>query len=171
MTAGTAVLGRLAAGHAAGLFLAALVLGFVSSDVHAQTPKVTVESAEFLVSVGDGQGSARTIAADVVPFLPNRACFGWRLKLTDAPAVIRYREVLQLPRAPAFWSGENDEYSPHRFSADRTTAITEAFAPLDDGWIGNDWCIAEGDPLGPHSIEVFIGERLARRFEFEVREP
>ena len=76
-----------------------------------------------------------------------------------------------LPKAPVLWSGENEEYSPHRFSADRTTAIAEAFAPLDDGWIGNDWCIAEGDPLGPHSIEVFTEERLARRFEFEVREP
>lgn len=76
-----------------------------------------------------------------------------------------------LPKAPVLWSGENEEYSPHRFSADRTTAIAEAFALLGDGWIGNDWCIAEGDPLGPHSIEVFTEERLARRFEFEVREP
>ena len=76
-----------------------------------------------------------------------------------------------MPAAPAFWSGEDDEYSPHRYSADRTTATTEEFATLEDGWLSSSWCIAEGDPIGPHSIEVYIDERLARRFEFEVREP
>src|SRR3546814_8094596 len=33
----------------------------------------TVEAAEFVVSVGDGEGSERSIASTPVPYLPDRA--------------------------------------------------------------------------------------------------
>src|SRR3546814_16515545 len=95
----------------------------------------------------------------------------WRIRLAEAPPVVRVREVLKLPEAPAFWSGEDDPYSTHVFSADRTTATTEEYKAPEEGWISSDWCIAEGDPLGAHSIEVFIEDALARRFAFEVKRP
>src|SRR5690606_28457983 len=93
----------------------------------------TVEVAEFVVSVGDGEGSERSITSTLVPYLPDRACFGWRIRLAEAPPIVRLREVLRLPEAPLFWSGEDDQYSPHVFSADRTTATTETFAAPADG--------------------------------------
>jgi hypothetical protein len=129
----------------------------------------SVEAAEFVVSVGDGDGNERTVASNLVPYLPDRACFGWRIRLAEAPPLVRLREVLRLPKAPAFWSGEDDEYSTHIFSADRTTATTEEFKAPQDGWIESNWCIAEGDPTGPHSIEVFIEDDLVRHFDFEVK--
>jgi hypothetical protein len=132
---------------------------------------LAVETAEFLVVLTDGEGGRQAIASTLVPYLPNRACFGWRIRLAEAPAMVRLREVLQLPTAPAFWSGEDDAYSPHKYSADRTTATTEQFAAPKDGWIGSSWCIVEGDPVGAHSIEVFIDDRLIRHFDFEVKRP
>ncbi|GAB4361377.1 MAG: hypothetical protein Kow00114_15880 [Kiloniellaceae bacterium] len=135
----------------------------------ATGPAYTVEVAEFVVSVSDGEGNERSAVANVVPFLPERACFGWRLRLAGAPAVVRVREVLQLPEAPAFWSGEDDAYSTHTFSADRTTAITEEYKAPRDGWLESSWCIVEGDPAGPHSIDVYIDGSLARHFDFEVK--
>ena len=135
----------------------------------AAVPGYTVEAAEFVVSVSDGEGIERSAVANVVPFLPERACFGWRLRLAGAPPVVRVREVLQLPEAPAFWSGEDDAYSTHTFSADRTTAITEEYKAPRDGWLESSWCIVEGDPVGPHSIAVYIDGTLARHFDFEVR--
>jgi hypothetical protein len=131
----------------------------------------TVEVAEFVVSVGDTEGNDRTIVSDLVPYLPNRACFGWRIRLAEAPSLVRLREVLTLPQPPAFWSGEDDEYSPHVFSADRTTATTEKFEAPKDGWLESNWCIAEGDPTGPHSIDVFIEDEFVRHFDFEVKKP
>ena len=129
-----------------------------------------LETAEFVVSVSDGQGNSRSVISNVVPYLPERACFGWRIRLADRRALVRYREVLKLPQAPKFWSGENDAYSPHSFSADRTTATTEEFAAPDkEGWIASSWCIAAGDPTGPHSIDVFIDGQLAKHFDFEVK--
>ncbi|MGF1592060.1 MAG: hypothetical protein ACFCUW_02200 [Kiloniellaceae bacterium] len=130
-----------------------------------------VEAAEFVVSLDDGEGNERSVVSDLVPYLPNRACFGWRIRLADAPALVRVREVLKLPAAPDFWSGEDDQYSPHTYSADRTTATTEEFAAPKDGWLSNQWCIVEGDPTGAHFIEVFIEDELVRRFDFEVKKP
>ena len=130
-----------------------------------------VEAAEFIVSVSDGEGNERQIASTLVPYLPNSACFGWRIRLAGAPPVVRLREVLKLPEAPIFWSGEDDPYSPHVFSADRTTATTEEYRAPADGWIDNQWCIADGDPVGPHSIDVFVDGALLRHFDFEVKRP
>jgi hypothetical protein len=130
----------------------------------------TLAASEFLVSVSDGESTLRSIESDVVPYLPDRACFGWRLRFAEPPALARYREVLQLPAAPAFWSGEDDPYSPHRYSADRTTATTEEYAAPDvEGWIASTWCIAEGDPVGPHSVDVYIDGRHVEHFDFEVK--
>ncbi len=151
--------GRVVLALAAGLFWVAPAGAF------------SIESAVFVVSVSDGEGNARSIEADLVPYLPNRACFGWRLQLAAPPALVRYREVLKLPKAPVYWSGEHDAYSPHAYSADRTTATTEQFvAPDAEGWIASSWCIAEGDPVGPHSIDVYLDGAHVKRFDFEVKE-
>src|SRR3546814_11803475 len=117
----------------------------------ASTEGITVEAAEFIVSVGDGEGGERRIASTLVPYLPDQACFGWRIRLAEAPPVVRVREVLKLPEAPAFWSGEDDPYSTHVFSADRPTATTEASTAPAEGWISSDWCNAAGEPLGAQS--------------------
>src|SRR3546814_15931075 len=79
----------------------------------ASTEGITVEAAEFIVSVGDGEGGERRIASTLVPYLPDQACFGWRIRLAEAPPVVRVREVLKLPEAPAFSSGEDVPYSTH----------------------------------------------------------
>ncbi len=158
--------------RAASFVLAALAAGSLTVFPGAALGAgYTVDVAEFVVSVGDGEGNERLIASDLVPYLPNRACFGWRIRLAEAPTLVRVREVLQLPEAPAFWSGEGDEYSPHTFSADRRTATTEEYKAPVDGWLASQWCIVEGDPTGPHSIKVYIEGDLIGNFDFEVKKP
>ena len=149
---------------AAAVWLASLV------GQPAQAQGVVVERTEFFVSVIDGEGNQRSVEADVVPYLPNRSCFGWRARLAGSPGLVQYREVLQLPEAPAFWSGEEDAYSPHSYSADRKTATTEQFAAPDaEGWISSTWCVVEGDPTGPHAIDVYIDGRHINHFDFDVK--
>jgi len=152
------------------LVLLALAAG-VGPAAAASGTAFRVEAAEFIVSVGDAEGNERRIASTLVPYLPDQACFGWRIRLGDAPGVVRVREVLKLPAAPAIWSGEDDPYSPHTFTADRTTAITEEYQAPEDGWIESQWCIADGDPVGAHAIDVFVDDRLVRHFDFEVKLP
>src|SRR3546814_16324876 len=71
----------------------------------ASTEGITVEAAEFIVSVGDGEGGERRIASTLVPYLPDQACFGWRLRLAAAPPVGPVGAVLNLPTPPASSSG------------------------------------------------------------------
>src|SRR3546814_14139846 len=85
-------------------------------------PRSTRTDTLFPYTTRFRSGSERSIASTLVPYLPDRACFGWRIRLAEAPPVVRVREVLRLPEPPLFWSGEDDPYSPHVFSADRTTA-------------------------------------------------
>jgi len=160
---------RLRAAMAAAVLAAVLLCLAPLWSQPASAATYTVEVAEFVVSISDGEGNQRSAVGDVVPYLPNRACFGWRLRLAGAPAIVRVREVLQLPEAPAFWSGEDDAYSTHTFSADRTTAITEEYKAPQDGWLESSWCIVEGDPAGAHSIDVYIEDALVRHFDFEVK--
>lgn len=149
-----------------GSLLACLVLLLAPGAAAA----FSIATAEFVVLVSDGRGNQRSVVADVVPYLPERACFGWRVRLAEPPALVRYREVLQLPEAPEFWSDEGDAYSPHVFSADRTRATTEEFVvPDENGWVSNTWCIADGDPLGPHSIDLSVEGEAVKRFDFEVK--
>lgn len=156
-----------------GKALAAVAFGTLLAAAAGAGPAagagIRVEATEFIVSVGDGEGNERRIASTLVPYLPNQACFGWRIRLAEAPALVRIREVLKLPAAPAFWSGEDDPYSPHVFSADRTTATTEEYKAPQDGWIDGTWCIAEGDPVGAHTIDVFVEDAHAHHFAFEVK--
>lgn len=151
--------------------LGAALVVLASGGAGAAGDGYRVETAEFIVSLGDGEGNRSSIASTLVPYLPNQACFGWRIRLAEAPPVLRVREVLKLPAAPAFWSGEDDPYSTHVFSADRTTATTEEYQAPEEGWIASEWCIADGDPVGAHSIDVFIEGALVRRFDFEVKRP
>jgi hypothetical protein len=161
---------RMAARTRLGAAMAAAFLALTPLwSQQASAGPYTVEVAEFVVSISDGDGNQRSAVGDVVPYLPNRACFGWRLRLAETPAIVLVREVLQLPEAPAFWSGEHDAYSTHTFSADRTTAITEEYRAPQDGWLESSWCIVEGDPAGAHSIDVYIEDALIRHFDFEVK--
>src|SRR3546814_14102743 len=88
----------------------------------ASTEGITVEAAEFIVSVGDGEGGERRIASTLVPYLPDQACFGWRIRLDEAPPVVRVREVRNLPEATALWSGDADPTSTHAIPPQRTHA-------------------------------------------------
>src|SRR3546814_14323231 len=105
----------------------------------ARTEGITVEAAEFIVSVGDGEGGERRIASTLVPYLPDQACFGWRIRPAEAPPVVRVREVLKLPEAPAFWNGEDDPYSTHAFSSARPTPTTEDTQSSEERQLRRDW--------------------------------
>ena len=77
--------------------LAAFALALGPIPATGPAAAFSIEMAEFVVSVTDGRGNLRSVVADVVPYLPERACFGWRIRLAGAPALVKYREVLQLP--------------------------------------------------------------------------
>ena len=159
-------IGLLALVALAGLTALILATGFRP----AQSQTVSIEAAEFLVFLNDGQGNTQILQSDLVPLIPNLVCYGWRIRLAGAEGLVRFKEVFSLPTEPEVWGGENDEFSTSAIAKDRTTSVTERFAPLQDGWIDNSWCVADGDPKGWYSMEVHINGQFAKRFDFQVRD-
>lgn len=134
----------------------------------AQKQEFSVLDKVFWISLVDRQGNEFIYESNRVPLMPNRACYGWRIRLSEVKGVIRFKEIFSLPTQPDFWGGERNEYSPNTITKDRQTSVTEKFAAPDKGWISNSWCVAEGDPEGHYSMEVSINNKFIERFEFEV---
>ncbi|TFI57302.1 hypothetical protein E2493_15650 [Sphingomonas parva] len=122
-----------------------------------------VLEAEFYAF--DADDPDRAEATRIVPYVPETSCFGWEIRVPPADRTIRVREVLILPAPPRTW---NTDESITTISTDRRRAETELEQDLSEGMLSNDWCIADGDPLGRHRIEVYEGRRLLRRFDFQV---
>lgn len=101
----------------------------------------------------------------VVPYLPDAACYNWFAKLDAATkGEVTLVETLTLPEPLAAWKDYvNDPASPTQINADAQGAVTTlTTTPDGEGWVSHGWCVAEGDPLGPHNITVtFEGAEVA----------
>jgi hypothetical protein len=128
-----------------------------------------IEEAEFLVLIRGDNNDRRIFMSKIVPLVPDRVCYGWRIRLTGAKDIVKFKEVFSLPTEPRIWGGENDKYSTSSVEKNRKTTITEEFAPVRGGWISNMWCVANGDPEGQYSMDVHIDGVFLKRFDFELR--
>ena len=137
----------------------------------AQSQTISIETAEFLVFLYDSEDNEQFVfQSNLVPLIPDRVCYGWRIRLAGAEGLVRFKEVFSVPAEPESWGEENNEFNTTVIAKDRMTAVTEMFIPLQDDWIDNNWCIADGDAEGKHSMEVHINGQFAKRFDFQVRD-
>jgi hypothetical protein len=142
------------------------------------TPATAVEILAQRLEVGFSYaGYDERYDDPLVPLLPANACYTWHVQLaapdagTPAPATLVERLVLPVPLADwgtvATTPDDNVE-----ISADGTTAITSfAAAPDAEGWLSNGWCVAAGDPVGPHRFELELDGAPLTSFDFEVVAP
>ena len=141
-----------------------MLTGLALAFALAQALPVVVLKTEFIVfEQHDPEGTA--VSTRRVPYRPDSSCFAWILRVEPAPRRVAVREVFTLPAAPKSW-GVSAEST--QVSNDRRRAETDLDDDIADGMIGNEWCVAEGDPLGRYRIEVFEGARLLHRFDFAV---
>ncbi len=135
--------------------------------------QISIAEAAFVVTLDNDPDSRKAFSyqSNRVPFLPGQSCYGWRLRLSDAGKVVSFREVLTLPSDPAYWPDAPSEFDTTARFTDRTTTVTERYVAPEEGWIGNGWCVLEGDPKGAYSVEVSINGVFAQRFDFEVADP
>lgn len=137
----------------------------VASLVATVTPALaqTVVETDFIVTVTEASGEQSSLSTTTVP-LRNGACYDWRIRFDKTKGDITVTEAFTLPSAPASWGTlENTTISQDGRTAISTTVLTPT-----DGWIGNGWCAAKGDPVGDHLIEVWLGDELLGSFPFVV---
>lgn len=121
--------------------------------------------AEFTLN---GETGSR-FKTDRIPNLPDKACFGWVVKVTPSDKLFKITEIFTLPGAPKEWGGvDQNTYSPTKTSADGKIATTARFMSLKSGVLENSWCLSNGDESGMHHIVVLNGQQVLAEFEFEV---
>ena len=125
----------------------------------------------FYTILSQSDGSVAIAHLPRVPNLPGQACYGWRAKVSLSKEVFRFKEVFSLPAAPETWGGEDDPYAANEITQDRMTSITEKFETPQNGSIGHEWCVAEGDPLGKYSMEVHVDDDFLGKIDFELVAP
>lgn len=49
-------------------------------------------------------------------------------------------------------------------------SFSNGLLKIKNNLVSNMWCIGDGDPLGPYSIDVFLNEKFIKTFGFDVLE-
>ncbi len=97
------------------------------------------------------------------------ACYNWWIRLAEGDAPKTAVERLILPAAPADWGDAAVNPDDGVEISEDGRLATSTFVPEpSDGWITNGWCVAEGDPPGPHRIEVEMDGAELAAYDFEL---
>jgi hypothetical protein len=137
---------------------------FASSSALA----IEVQDRVFEVTVNKN-GQSQTVRDTVVPYLPTEACYSWYLQLAEESTPVTLVEELRLPEPIDWGTVGEDPSDPTQIEEGGQTAVTTLPLTSDaDGWVTHGWCVAAGDPLGEHMIEVKQGEEIFGAFSFKV---
>lgn len=139
--------------------------------VSIAAPAGAVELVDSVFQVTYRYASDDEVLNDtVVPLLPENACYNWYIRLAEGPAPTTATETLKLPVALADWGTlATDPDDGIDISADSTVAVRTFTPELDeDNWFSHSWCVAAGDPTGPHSIEIAVDGKSLTTYEFQV---
>lgn len=130
-------------------------------------PGVFLVGAEFGIYVEDGAGRVFK-PTDTVPLI-NGLRYGWRLKVRTSREWLNVREEFKLPSAPLEWQTDKS-HRRFRTKEDETFAESTFYMAVWDGALDHWWGVLEGDPIGEHTIRVFVEGQLAHTFIFRVIE-
>jgi hypothetical protein len=131
---------------------------------------------EVLDSVLQGsythEGVSRVSEDHVVPLLPNNACYTWYIRVVETGTPITIVERMTLPQSIDWTPVTSDPQSPTKVDQSGRIATTTLPITTDsEGWFWHGWCVAPGDPLGQHSIEVSVEDQSLAAFHFAVVAP
>ncbi len=122
---------------------------------------------EFGIWVDDDDADeSRFVATAEVPYVEEQA-FGWRLRNRTPSRSVKWVETIRLPAPPESWDGLED--SPNvTVSEDGRTATTMGTSEPGDEYIGNEWYVSPGDPLGEYEVTVEIEDGTRASYKFHV---
>ena len=128
------------------------------------TSGVKIDKAQFGSLSISGNGSIIFSESEYIP-LKAGASYGWRIHLITEKDMVTWKEVFILPKPPFIWEHKNDT----EISDQGRVAITEKTVSPRNGWIGNGWSVAEGDPPGTYVMKVYVEGALPKTFSFTVQ--
>ncbi len=145
--------------------VASLAVNAITSSESIAAHPIVVSKAEFGIFQVGNNGKVTFIPTNKVP-LNEGNLYGWRIRLKNYQGEVTWREVLRLPKLPESWSTDNGEN--FSITANGAQGVTTRTQSAKDGIIQNSWTMLHGDPIGKHTIEVYIYDRRLASFDFEV---
>lgn len=116
----------------------------------------------------DTDGELQFMKADVIPFYVGQE-YGWMITYEPKLARSVWREELILPEPPMVWGGAVGDPSIH-ISSDGRVFVRKFETSGDEGEVYGTFEIAEGDPVGKYIINVYLGEKQIKTFEFFIKD-
>ncbi len=136
-----------------------LLLVLVSCGKNEDKP--SVEVLKFLSGIFvDVDGKYRFKETQDVPYKIGQS-FGWHMYIRSNKENITYTDVIHLSDV-GVWS-DNLTVSTDRKSASGTKTVPNT------GHIETIWAIAEGDPKGEISIDIYIDNKIVHTFYYNMK--
>lgn len=139
-----------------------LPLAAAFAAIATAAPALDILDSMFVVTLTLPDGQDVSFEHDEVP-VQRGACYYWYIQFDDVTGRIKLQEDFRLPAETDFINAEGEVYAR---SDNIVTPINEF--PDDEGWLGNGWCMDEGDPYGTHTLDILTGDELLRTFTFEA---
>lgn len=146
------------------LLLVLLLVGLVRAEVVEVAPNLKVSNVTFGLFEQQSNGSLIFTPATEVPLRPGQY-FGWRMDLATDRERVKWREELELPKAPDKWGDDTS------VAGDRKVGITEREEDVFNGWVVHIWKVAAGDPAGEYTLRLFLEGKPVGVLSFKVVEP
>jgi len=145
--------------------IASLAVNAITSSESIAANPIIVSKAEFGIFRVENNGKVTFIATNKVPLNEGNQ-YGWRIWLKDYQGEVTWREVLRLPKLPESWSTDNGEN--FSITANGAQGVTTRTQSPKSGIIHNSWTMVSGDPIGKHTIDIYIADHRIASFAFEI---
>ena len=140
------------------------IAAFVANAVRTTPAYAPAEPEQERVTFGVVDDLGELVATDVIPLVAGQQ-FGWQLDVGDQ-GLHTWREVLITPAAPREWVGTD-----LTIVDEGKVGITERTDVAAGGTLFHAWTITDGDPAGPHLVEVWLDGHLVKRVQFTIVAP
>lgn len=141
------------------------LLNLSSCTKNTDKPPVEVLGAyEWTITTEDDKPKFDHSKKDynVAPFTPGNG-LGWILHIRSNMDSIEFSNVIHLP-AEGAWPEKSDLI----ISKDKKNALAKR-TMRNKGYIYGIWRIAEGDPKGDYSVDVYINNKHIKSFHYIVK--
>lgn len=143
------------------LILISLLLNLSSCTNSENKPPLEVLSSHELTITPTEEKPKYEETQDVI-FKPNNG-FGWYMNVRSNKKEFQIREVLHLP-SPGVWSNDDKLI----ISDDKKDAMVN-FTKQNTGFFSHVWGIAEGDPKGDYSIDIYVDNKHIKTFYYHIK--
>ena len=127
-------------------------------------PVEVLGAYEWVITHEDGKPNFDQSNKDYneVPYKTGNG-LGWILDIRSNIDSIELMDVIHLP-APGVWPEKTDLI----ISDDKKNAVAKR-TMVNKGYIYGSWKIAEGDPKGDYSVDVYVNHKYIKSFHYHVK--